>query len=641
MRRLIACVSILVVVALFPAAPASAALAPAGPARPVVVLGVRALSWADITPDGTPNLWRLAGRGGVANVSVRTVRDTTCPADGWLTVSAGQRASVNDCANPPGYAAIRDGNRRGRYRADVGALGSAFHAAGLRTLAVGAGAWLGAADSTGHVDTYSPSLPSDWQGASLVMLNADGARQADQWLGTVPADATVLVTGISDGPDGAALHPAIASGPSTRYLTSASTRRTGLVTLTDLTPTILAAAGLHPTPEMIGQPWRPSGGHATPPQALRHLGNDATAAHVSENLRGPFWSATIWIELALLVPLLVAGRRWPRLRGITRLFTLAAMAVPLATYLVDLLPWHTASVLVTGVITITTTLALLASRAPMAALPGATAIVLALDVLTGSHLQWNSLTGYNGIVAGRFYGFSNLAFAVFATSTLLAVTLAAGPLVERGRRRAATLTVLGAGLAALAITAWPDAGAKFGGTLAFAPGIAVSALVIAKLRVSLAKLGLACATGVAAVVALVLVDHARPASHRSHLGKFATQVEDGEASTIVGRKLNAMLHTVGGSVPLTVLALAALATLCALMLYPPPRLARWLARYGTLHAGLAGVATMAAIGCAVQDSGFAVPNTALRLAVPFVLALTLTREQPQASPPRDSDGRHG
>ncbi|MFC5180801.1 alkaline phosphatase family protein [Actinomadura harenae] len=597
--------------------PASAE-AGTGP-RPVVVLGVRALSWADITPGGTPNLWRLAGRAGLANVSVRTVRDTTCPADGWLTLSAGQRASVDDCAHPSPFAVLRERNRHGRYRADVGALGSAFHAAGLRTAASGPDAALGAADATGQVDTASTP-------AALTLVDVENAREADAALRGVPADAAVFVVGISDAPGHAALHPLLTSGDATRYLTSASTRRTGLVTLTDLTPSILAAAGLRPTAAMIGEAWRPAGGRVAPERAVRRLAGDAEAARIGENLRGPFWTATIAIELALLVPLLIAGRRWPRLRAVTRVLALAAMAVPQATYLVDLFPWHTASSLVTGIAVLTAVLGLAASRLPSpvagaVAVAGTTAAVSALDVLTGSRLQWNSLTGYNGIVAGRFYGLSNLAFAVFATSVLLAVTLAAGPLAERGRRRAAVLAVAGTGLAALAITAWPDAGAKFGGTLAFAPGIAVSALVIAGRRISPAKLGLGCAAGVAAVTALVLADHARPAAAQTHLGRFATRVGDGEAGAIVGRKLDAMLHTVGGSVPLTVAALAVVAVLAGLALRPPRPVAAWLAGHGTLRAGLAGVAATAAVGAVVQDSGFAVPSMALRLTVPLLVAL--------------------
>lgn len=193
------------------------------------------------------------------------------------------------------------------------------------------------------------------------------------------------------------------------------------------------------------------------------------------------------------------------------------------------------------------------------------------------------------------------------------------------------LTVIGAGLAALAITVWPDAGAKFGGTLAFAPGIAVAALITAGRRASPAKLAMGCTAGVATVTALVLADHARPAAAQTHLGQFATQIGDGSAGAVVGRKLSAMLHTVAGSIPLTVLALAATAGHTTLVLRPPVSVAAWLDRRAKLRAGLAGAATMAVVGFAVQDSGFAVHSMALRLTLPLLAVLALRPEEANIS----------
>ena len=41
------------------------------------------------------------------------------------------------------------------------------------------------------------------------------------------------------------------------------------------------------------------------------------------------------------------------------------------------------------------------------------------DLLAGAPLQLASLAGYSPIVAGRFVGFGNLAFAIFGTAMLL------------------------------------------------------------------------------------------------------------------------------------------------------------------------------------------------------------------------------
>lgn len=60
---------------------------------PVVVIGFGGVRWSDVDVARTPALWSLARRGAIGDAAVRSVRTTTCPADGWLTLSAGRRAA--------------------------------------------------------------------------------------------------------------------------------------------------------------------------------------------------------------------------------------------------------------------------------------------------------------------------------------------------------------------------------------------------------------------------------------------------------------------------------------------------------------------------------------------------------------------
>ncbi|WP_409329718.1 hypothetical protein [Trujillonella humicola] len=78
-----------------PAGPAAAA--PAADdvrADRVLVVGVPGLTWADVTPEGTPQLWALAGDSTIGAMSVRAARGTTCVLDGWGTIGAGNRVRV-------------------------------------------------------------------------------------------------------------------------------------------------------------------------------------------------------------------------------------------------------------------------------------------------------------------------------------------------------------------------------------------------------------------------------------------------------------------------------------------------------------------------------------------------------------------
>ncbi len=60
----------------------------------VLVVGVPGLTWADVTPEATPQLWALAGDSTIGAMSVRAARATTCVLDGWATIGAGNRVRV-------------------------------------------------------------------------------------------------------------------------------------------------------------------------------------------------------------------------------------------------------------------------------------------------------------------------------------------------------------------------------------------------------------------------------------------------------------------------------------------------------------------------------------------------------------------
>ena len=66
--------------------------APIGHADYVVIAGAAGLRWDDVNPDDTPTLWALAQQGSIGALSVTSAHTPTCPADGWLTLGAGNFA---------------------------------------------------------------------------------------------------------------------------------------------------------------------------------------------------------------------------------------------------------------------------------------------------------------------------------------------------------------------------------------------------------------------------------------------------------------------------------------------------------------------------------------------------------------------
>jgi hypothetical protein len=667
--------------------------APAG--GRVVLIGMPGLLWSDITERGTPNLWRLTAQGSAASLSVRTTTVTTCSIEGWLTVSAGQRARLahGDCALPPapttvtgrpgaaapGWAAIRQDNAQTSYQAQVGLLGDAVHRMKGCTLAVGPGGVFGAADHDGRVDLYAPSVDqvpaADWSRCAFAAVDIDdifrafitaganakgtqvpvtleqratAATAADhrvaQVLAAIPAGTTVLVAGLSDSTSTPHLHVALRNG-APGYLTANSTRRSGLVTLTDVTSTALAALRSAQPPQAIGSAWRTDGSDASPSTKITTLNDKDIAAQAVSRMGGAFFVVLFAGQLLLYGMAAVAlRRRWGggenrrRILASTHVVALMGAAAPVATFLANLMPWwrssHPAPMLLGCVLLAVVVVTALALAGPWRrsitgsglVVAGLTASVIGLDVITGSNLQLNAFMGYSPLVAGRFYGFGNMAFAVFATAAILCAAWLAERPLRVGRRGLAVAVALAIGFAAAAIDGWPGWGADFGGVLALIPGTAVLGMLIVGKRVSPARLGLFCLAGLAAVLALSFTDSLRPAAQETHLGRFWDQLGNGEAFGVIVRKAGAMLHSLGYW-PFTVIAIASLCFLYFVLARPLDWRAALLDRAysysAALRPALLSALTIGIIGMVVNDSGVVIPALVVSVAVPLALAASV------------------
>jgi hypothetical protein len=691
-----------VVLALLPGR-ASAATAPAQ--GHVVLIGVPGLQWGDIHDTATPNLARLAGQGSSAALSVKTVGAHTCPIDGWLTVSAGQRSQLRNgsCGLPPapaantvpGFAAMRDDNAHNKYDSHIGLLGDAVHKAGGCTMAIGPGAVLGAADGAGRVDGYVQStaeLPADaFSRCALTMVDVDdvfhsyidagvdvnglqvqvdnktraaAVKRADAQIGRVlaalPPNTTVLLAGLSDANVSAHLRVAIATGPGyhARYLTAGSTRTSGLVTLTDVTATILHSLGLKQPSDAVGSRWHDDGAKPASVTTLAHRLNDHDVqAQVYSGLVTPFYLVLAIVQVALYAfGAFALSRKRRRVLAVAKVAALAGASLPVAVFLGNLVPWwrtgHPAVTMVAAVlvaIAVITTVALSGPwrrsiTAPGAIVGGVTALVLTLDVLTGSHLQTCSMLGYTPLVAGRFYGFGNIPWALWATGLIIAIGAVAGWLLGTGRRTAAIAVVVGAGVLGLLVDGAPFAGTDFGGIIALIPGFAVFALMIAGRKVRLSRLLAVLAVGAVVVLGLSFLDSLRASP--THIGEFWNSLMNGDAGTIILRKFRGMIGTFVNW-ELSLIAVAAVAFLIFALMRPLAWRAAVLQtayeRSPALRPTLVAMLVTAGVGMLVNDSGVAIPGLAFAMAIPLALVASVqaigsdeTAEAPQRSEPSES-----
>jgi hypothetical protein len=473
-------------------------------------------------------------------------------------------------------------------------------------------------------------------------------EQLQRALANLPDSATLLIAGTADSSTRPHLQIATATGPTydDGWLTARSTRRTGLVQLTDVTPTLLAALGAPAPDTLVGARWTATADRPPTPAAIDELRDADTATQVVGDLVPPFFLLLVASQVVLYGIAAVALRReWggpaTRLRVLrwTRRTALVFAAVPIATFLANLVPWwrwdHPLPALMIAMAVALVAISVVAQYGPwrrrmlgpFGSVAAITAIVLAVDVVSGATLQQSSLMGYSPLVAGRFYGFGNQAFTLFATGAVLGAAGFAEPLAAAGKRGAATALVIATGAVAVLVDGMPPWGADFGGVIAIVPAFTVLALGVAGLRVTWRRLLLALIGGVAAISAIAALDWLRPPAQRTHLGRFVQQVIDGEAVAVVTRKLGANLGTFS-NYRLSLLVPVAFAFVVLVLMRPmdwrAAALDRAYDRAPTLRPGVAAALVVLIVGFAVNDSGVAIPAVGLTLAIPLILAAAVT-----------------
>jgi hypothetical protein len=641
---------------------------PSGPAGPVVLLGVPDLRWEDVAPETTPTLWLLAGRASVAALTARSGERATRAA-GWLTLNTGSRAvarvdaqTVPAPAAPNQLQALREANQAAAYRSQVGALGDALTRAGHVVATVGGpGAVLGAMTGDGTVERRAPSVAVALTRADIVVvelpqlytvdrrdpLAVQGALTAiDQAVATalaeLPRGGTLLIAGVSEGATGRAhLHVAMASGPAygPGRLTSASTGRTGVVQLIDAAPTLLDLVGTPAPPVMLGAPWRTVPGSAlAPAQAVAGFVDLDRRSVTTQIAVDWYYPAVAWTALLYVALVLLAWRR-----GRTRLLRpLGAVlaAVPIAGYLAQLVPWWRVGSWPLAPLTvgIAAVVGLGAAAVPWARrhrwgvpalVGGCTAVVLAADAATGSPLSLDAPFADNPIVAGRFHGLGNVAFALFATGTLIA---AAALAADRPPRLAAPV-VFGLGGLAVVIDGLPSLGDDLGGGLALVPAVAVLGFAVSRVRVSVRHVLAVLAATVLITVGFALYDFSRPPADRTHLGRFIGQIGEGVAGVTLRRKLDTSLSTFTWGfarwivLGWLVLALVAWAASRAGRLRVPATV-----DHRTAGGLLLSLVVLVLLGAALNDSGLEVPAFAFYLAAPLLVPFLEPVPQPAAPP---------
>jgi hypothetical protein len=683
-----------------PAALAAAPTTQAPAARHVVIVGISGLRWNQVTPAATPELWRLASGGSVGSLVDYAQQSLACPADGWLTLNAAARAQGPRPCDPLPAVAPHGGGATVLAMPQIIAANQGFHESpewGLLgslascATAVGPGAALALASPTGAVGSYEPSAAGlsaavlarcpltviDLGQTGDIERSAASApdRQLARIVAELPTDTLLLVTSpgaaVAPGSGGVPAGPphlmsVVVSGPAFAdgLLTASSTRRPGIVALTDLTPTVAGWLGRAVPSGTVGaQIGRTSRGDL--PATISALLDRDTAEQVWLATHGWFfvgYGAAVVVAFGLPA-LIFWGPAEERRRARARCWRVAgalAAAVPLGSYLANAFPWwqraHPAWWLYGVAVVCTLAVAALALAGPwrrdplgpFGAICTATVAALGLDVMTGSALQLEAPFGLSLLVSGRYYGIGNDVLGVWCVSVLVAAAWL-GCTLPRPETlpRLPLLAAGGIGLFAVFASGWPGFGAKVGGTIALVPCLVLLLIALADggvragIRVRWRWAVPIAVSGVALFAVFALVSYFVPAAGVSDIGTFAGNLLHGQGGGVLERKVGSNVGTLTVSVVRWLIPVAAVAA--AVVLWRPSSLRlRTLPRAFEAAPVLRTVAWLCwlvlILGWLADDSGVIVPAAALPFAVPLVVSMAASAST--ATPAGDEQGRH-
>ena len=668
-------------------ASAGVAAADAASARHVVIVGIGGLLWSDVSPRGTPNLWRIAERGAVGSLDVSGVKELTCPADGWLTLNGGARAEVPKpadgacpaepavwprsglvAAGVPVGAWVQGQERVDAYNGQFhwdpqwGLLGSS-PGQGRCVTAVGPGAGLAVARPNGWVHGYL-GVPSGLTSAvlgecaltvvdlgSLPVRGGSAARRAalgrdDAELGAIragmPAGGTLMVIAPGDGQQ-PHLRVIVVDGPGYRdgVLGAASTREPGLVLLTDLTPTVRTWFGTGVPSAAAGSPLTSTRRNGSLAAAVSTLIAQDAGAQVYRGTVTPFYLLVGFGYAAVfaLIWVMPWGRgedRARRRRAITRPAGLWAASVPAGTFLAGLVPWaalpHPAAVLYSLAVAWAVVLAGIALTGPWRRDPlgpaglvaAVTAGVIALDMMTGSHLMRESPFGLSALMAGRFYGLANNAVVMYGAAGILCAAWLGGAASRVGSRARAVTVMAAVAIVVVVAAAWPGFGAKVGGTIAMVPGFLVLLAAAAGVRLTVRRWALVAISGMVLVAVFAAINYFVPGTGHSDIGHFVGQALHGGAGPTLLRKMTANLGSLTAN-PFVLVIPVVVIVAGAVVAWPARLGAGLLAgayqRISLLRPALTAIWLIGVLGWLFEDSGVTVPAAALPFLLPLVAVI--------------------
>jgi hypothetical protein len=454
----------------------------------------------------------------------------------------------------------------------------------------------------------------------------------------------VMVVGPSPPDERDALSVAAVRAPGFEpgVLRSTTTQHDGFVNIVDVAPTVLRYFGLDRPDEMEGRRMETGAAGGTFADHRSFLVDVNEDGLFRDGLVGSSMSVVMVLSIVLAVGA-IARDRW-KVEWATGLLVFGALwlfGFLDATYLAGPLHFGRGAgdfpywLFVVGVGALIAAACMLATRRrPVLAVLAGLGTVIALhlvDLVTGAHLEWNTVFGYSPTIGIRFVGQGNMTFAQLTAAAILF----AGILVWQVPSRRGVRVAIALLAVTVVVMAAPFWGNDFGGALSAAPGFALLGWLLLGHELRWRTVWVLAGILVAAGVVVGALDVLRPADQRTHVGKFVEKVatDFSSATLVLRRKASENLSVLGHSLLLG--CLVALALLVLYLCYVRPRSLRTLfARVETARVTAISLGVVAVLGFALNDSGITIPGmmAAVAEAALVILLVRVVVREPRHEP---------
>lgn len=526
--------------------------APSRPPSMLVILtpGMTLDDWLSI-----PIIRRMMGEGAIAVMNTRTARmpddkHREPPDAAVLTLSAGARAAWPAPASvtPPLWDQIEAANRNLGYDIHLGNLADALESRGigLKTdnySGSGEGALL-ATNGQGEIATVGPEPIFYHPGCLVAELGhdiqisdlseyTDSAKASGQRILLISPFVNDRAYARDDR-----LAPVLMWGDGVPHglLYSPSTRTAGLITNTDIAPTIAAYFGATlPTPA-VGRAVNVQA-NADPIVEIASVRQRALAQRSAQKVL-PYLAILLGICLSGLAAIhwkqqeRATARETTAGRMISTCLSVVVIVLLLASSSHDLIVWMTMALFLTLATAERPLTGRLIEPFRLAIMTVFAATLLGDAALDGRILR-DSVLGYSPIEGARYYGIGNEAMG--ALSGAMLITLSAAWTCRRLR-----CAVIAAMITVVAIVGAPSMGAKAGGVIVLTGAFAVFLMAGYGQRVGVRGLLIATALGLLALASMAVLDSAHSSSTQSHMGAAIALIRHGgagQAVDIIARKM--------------------------------------------------------------------------------------------------------